>query len=85
MLDYNSLVKNWLNRITKITHAYAFHIDSTTLSDGTYELVPESESEQREAQVNLTEATEDPNLISEEPRSSCAQEGKPRSMSLYFN
>ena len=66
------------------THHCASHIDNTTLADGTYELVPESESEQREAQVNLTEATEDPNLISEEPRSSCAQEGKPRSMSLYF-
>ena len=44
-----------------MTHAYAFHIDSTTLPDGTYELVPESESEQREAQVNLTEITEDLN------------------------
>ena len=62
----------------------ASHIDTTTLADGTYELVPESKSEQREAQVNLTEATKDPNLISEEPRSSCAQEGKPRSMSYYF-
>jgi hypothetical protein len=30
------------------------HIESTTLADGTYDLVPESESEQREAQVNLT-------------------------------
>ena len=49
-----------------------------------YELVPESESEQREAQVNLTEAAQDPNPISEEPRSSYAQEGKPRSMSYYF-
>ena len=38
-----------------------FHIDLTTLADGTYELVPESESEQREAQVNLTEITEDLN------------------------
>ena len=38
----------------------------------------------QEAQVNLTEATEDPNLISEEPRTSYAQEGKPRSMSFYF-
>ena len=46
---------------TKTTHAYASHIDLTTLADGTYELVPESESEQREAQVNLTEATKDPN------------------------
>ena len=83
-LDYNSLVKNWLNRITKITHAYAFHIDSTTLPDGTYELVPEFESEQREAQVNLTEATEDPNQVSEEPKAGYAQEGKPRSMSYLF-
>ena len=66
------------------THPCASHIDNTTLADGTYELVPESESEQREAQVNLTEVTEDPNPISEEPRSSYAQEGKPRSMSLYF-
>ena len=62
----------------------AFHIDSTTLADGTYELVPESESEQREAQVNLTEAAQDPNPFSEEPRSSYAQKGKPRSMSYYF-
>ena len=46
--------------------------------------MPESESEQREAQANLTEATEDPNPVSEEPRSSYAQEGKPRSMSYYF-
>ena len=46
--------------------------------------MPESESEQREAQVNLTEATEDPNPISAEPRTSYAQESKPRSMSYYF-
>ena len=47
-------------------------------ADSTYELVPESESEQREAQVNLTEATEHPNQVSEEPKTSYAQEGKPR-------
>ena len=85
MLDYNSLVKNWLNRITKITHAYAFHLDSTTLPYGTYELVPESESEQREAQVNLTEVTEDLNQSSEEPKASSAQEGNPGACSTYFN
>ena len=83
-LDYNFIVKNWLNRITKVTHAYAFHIESTTLLDGTYELVPESEIEQREAQVNLTEATEDLNQSSEEPKASSAQEGKPQSMSYLF-
>ena len=46
--------------------------------------MPESESEQREAQVNLTEAAQEPNPISEEPRSSYAQEGKPRSMTYLF-
>ena len=56
----------------------------TTLADGTYELVPESESEQREAQVNLTEITEDLNQSSEEPKASSAQEGKPRSMIRLF-
>ena len=43
------------------THASAFRIDTTTLTDGTNEWMPQSESEQREAQVNLTEATEDLN------------------------
>ena len=55
-----------------------------TLADGTYELVPESESEQREAQVNLTEATEDLNQSSKDPKASSAQEGKPWSIAQYF-
>ena len=46
--------------------------------------MPESESEQHKAQVNLTEATEDPNQVLEEPKASYAQEGKPRSMTYYF-
>ena len=49
-----------------------------------YELVSESESEQREAQVNLTEVAEDLNQSSKEPKASSAQEGKPRSMSYLF-
>ena len=84
LLDYNSIVKKWINRYTKVTHAYAFHVDSSTLADGTDKLVPESKSEQREAQVNLTEAAEDPNQSSEEPMASFAQESKPRSMTYYF-
>ena len=83
-LNYNFIVKQIINYYRHTTHTCAFHIDSTTLADGTYELVPESESEQREAQVNLTEVTEDLNPTSDEPRSSYAQEGKPRSMSFYF-
>jgi len=46
--------------------------------------VPESESEQREAQVSQTEAVEDPNQSLEEPKASYAQEGKPWSMTYYF-
>ena len=46
--------------------------------------MPESESEQREAQLDLTEATEDPNSNPEEPKTSYAQEGKPQSMFFYF-
>jgi hypothetical protein len=57
----------------------------TTLTDGTYELVPESESEQREAQVNLTEFAEALNQSSEEPPISFAQEGKPQCMIPVFN
>ena len=42
--------------------------------------MPESEREQCKAQVNLTEATKDPNQSSEEPKASYAQEGKPQSI-----
>ena len=73
-----------MNNITKVTHMYAFHIDSTTLADGMYELVFESESVQREAQVTLTEAAVAPNQSSEEPKASFAQEGKLRSMTYYL-
>ena len=55
----------------KLIHI-ASRVDSTTLADDTYELVLESESEQREAQANLTEATEDPNQSSEEPKANFA-------------
>jgi hypothetical protein len=60
------------------------HIESTTRADGTYELVPESESEQREAQVHLIEIAEDWNRSSEVPTTSFAQEGKPRSITPTF-
>ena len=55
-----------------------------TLTDWTYKMVPESEIEKHEAQVNLTEATEDLNQSSKEPRASFVQEGKPQSIILYF-
>jgi hypothetical protein len=46
--------------------------------------VPESKSEQREAQVNLTEVAEDLNQSLEEPKASFAQAGKPRSITPIF-
>jgi hypothetical protein len=49
-----------------------------------YELIPESESEQREANLNLTEVVEDTNKSSEEHKASFAQEGKPQSMNPIF-
>jgi hypothetical protein len=61
------------------------HIESTTLTDGIYNLVPESESEQHEAHVNLTEVAEEPDQRSEAPPTSFTQEGMPWGMILVFN
>ena len=59
----------------------ALHIDATTLSDGTYELIPESDGGVLEAQVNTAELTEAPDQSSEEPSAEIVsnyREGKPR-------
>ena len=45
----------------------ALHIDTTVLSDGTYELIPDSEEGDLEAQANTAVLTEAPNFNSEEP------------------
>ena len=39
----------------------ALHLDTTALSDGTYELIPESDGGDFEAQVNTAVLTEAPN------------------------
>ena len=70
--------------LSSSTHACAFHIDTTTLAKGTYELVPEAEEGPREAQVNFADAVEKPNLTPEASETNLAQEGKPRSMSYLF-
>ena len=57
------------------------HIDTTTLSDGTYELILEFDGGDLEAQVNTAELTEAPDQSSEEPRAEIVsnyREGKPR-------
>ena len=58
----------------------ALHIDTTVLSDGTYELIPESEEGGPEAQVIATVLTKDPDQ-SPDPKAVLAsnyREGKPR-------
>ena len=45
----------------------ALHLDTTALSDGTYELIPESDGGDFEAQVNTAVLTEAPDQSSEEP------------------
>ena len=57
------------------------HIDTTALSDGTYELIPDSEGGDQEAQVNAATLTEDPGQSPEEPKADLASdyhEGNPR-------
>ena len=59
----------------------ALHIDTTALSDGTYELIPESDGGVLEAQAITAELTEAPDQSSEEPRAEIVsnyREGKPR-------
>ena len=64
-----------------IISSLASHIDTTVLADGTYELIPESEEGDLEAQVNAAILTEDPDQCPEEPKAELAsdyREGKPR-------
>ena len=59
----------------------ASHIDTTALADGTYEVIPESEAGDPEAQVNTVVLTEAPDQSSEEPKAEIVsdyREGKPR-------
>jgi len=59
----------------------ALHIDTTTLSDGMYELIPDSEGGDLEAQANTAVLTKAPDHSSEEPRAEIVsdyREGKPR-------
>ena len=59
----------------------ALHIDTTALSDGTYELIPDSEGGDLEAHVNTVVLTEASDQSSEEPRAEIVsdyREGKPR-------
>ena len=64
-----------------VISSIALHIDTTALSDGTYELIPESEGGDHKAQGNTAVLTEDPDQSPEEPKANLASdywEGKPR-------
>jgi hypothetical protein len=65
-----------------LTYIFAYHIDSTTLADGDYELIPEQEVELSEdpgnTVGNLTEALNQSSENFDTPASNPTQEGKPR-------
>jgi len=63
------------------------HIETTSLADGTYELIQELDGDFSEAQANIVELTEVSNSDSEEPKltdSIDATKGKPRCIIILF-
>jgi hypothetical protein len=66
----------------------AYHVDLTTLADGTYELIPEPDEAISKAQVNFAKGlSEAPNPGSEDTEitnPSLTSEGKPRCITQYF-
>jgi hypothetical protein len=65
-----------------LNHIFAYRIDSTTLVDGDYKLIPEQEVEISEdpgnVVGNLTEAPNQSSKNFDTPAPSPANEGKPR-------
>ena len=72
---------------TSLISTTAFHVETTSLADGTYELIQEPDGDISEAQANVAELTEVPNPDSEEPKASDpidTTEGKPWCIILLF-
>jgi hypothetical protein len=71
-----------------LNYIFVYHIDSTTLTDGDYELIPESDVEISEDPGNVVgNLTEAPNQISKNldtPIPNTTHEGKPRCITQYF-
>jgi hypothetical protein len=65
-----------------LNYNFAYHVDSTTLADGDYELIPDQEVEVSEDPENtIRDLTETPNQSSENfdtPAPNPTQKGKPR-------
>jgi hypothetical protein len=75
-----------------LNYIFAYHIDSTTLADGDYKLIPDQGVEISKDPGNaIGDLTEAPNQSSEDfdtPAPSPTNEGKPRcitSISIYYN
>ena len=72
---------------TSLFPTTAFHIETTSLADRTYELIQEPDGDISKAQANVVELTKVPNPDSEETKASDpidAIEGKPRCIILLF-
>ena len=69
LLDYNFIMK-----CVCYNTFLASHIDTTILSDRTYELIPDSEEGDQEAQLNATILTKDPDQSLEEPKAVLASD-----------
>ena len=72
---------------TSLISTTAFHIEATSLADGTYELIQELDGNFSEAQENTAEITEVSNSDSEEPKSTDSidtTEDKPQCIILLF-
>ena len=89
MVELQLFSEGKLYSSTSLNPTTVFHIKTTLLADGTYELIQEPGGDFFfEAQVNVTELTEVLNLDSEEPKASDpidAIEGKPRCIILLFS
>jgi hypothetical protein len=79
-LSLNSELNLILKFVYLNNNASAYRIE---LIDKNYELVPESEGEPAEGEVNVVEVQQDPDQSSEDLSSDLASEGKPRSMTYF--
>ena len=87
LLDYNFIVKESYTLALHEISTTTFHVETTSLADGTYELIQEPDRDISEALANIAELTEVPNPDSEQPKASDpieATEGKPRYIILLF-
>ena len=87
MLDYNFIMKESYTQAPHYFPIIASHIETTSLADGTYELIQEPDRDFSEAQANVVDLTKNPNSDSEEPKPTDpidAIEGMPRCIILLF-